>query len=439
MMDLDDNKKIRDPLRSDQLGNDFISLLQTHRTITWKERFDLHSETGSRGRSIGSSLREHEIPIVTIDTHDPRTRFPVPGVGGRYYTNIGVGKTYSGSKTKTMLYKEWLQAKLQHEPDEIVILLDSGDVLFGGCSEEELYSAYKAIVSASGGAPVVMGAGLDLWPYTLNMPQRYSQATTVQRRRAVQQLLGLSDNSYGQHANLTLCSEYWYPCSWPPVYQYLNAGFTMGPVKAIYKVFAEMLNEPDAVTGGWLTYISDGDGGFFHDQTAAAEWMLTHVDDITLDYTGALSIQMAKMNNPVSNKMLFMKDGMVHNNVTGLIQCFVHGNGPSEVFLPQLRKMKDESFVLRAAAPSIDQPSWLNSRSFLPSLRKMNFSHVAEMGDAHATSPGPDGVPTPALLLVFTSASVMMYIMILIMSVMVYIIFLWLGGNFCLWGASPFK
>lgn len=292
--------------------------------------------------TVGTARREQEIPIVTVNTNDDRQHFPMPGVPSKHFTNLGAGKKWDGWRTKILMYQDWLEAKVHREPDKIVILLDSGDVLFGGCTDDELRSMYDATVSVSGGAPVVMGAELYLWPFTLVLLEKYATRSLQTRREAVQQVLGLDDNSYGRYANVTLCSEF--PrssrCSTPNAYQFLNAGFIMGPVKAIHKVLAGMLDTRDTWSGmspaWWKAKHNVTDG--WDDQGAAAEWMLSHADDVTLDYTGALSIQLSKMKDPLRNKVLFLKDGVVRNRVTGRVQCFVHGNGLSEEDLPQLLK-----------------------------------------------------------------------------------------------------
>merc|ERR1719321_2183648 len=53
---------------------------------------------------------------------------------------------------------EFAQEVAERRPDQLVVFVDSGDVVYGGCDEEELIAAYKATVAASEGASVVFGA-----------------------------------------------------------------------------------------------------------------------------------------------------------------------------------------------------------------------------------------------------------------------------------------
>lgn len=336
----------------DYCNSEYTSMFQSRLNKSSKESFDMQFSANSflqraAERSEKAFTMQQEIPIIMINTFDHRRHFAVPGVRGMHFTNIGAGKTWGGFKTKVKLVQEWLQPRLVDDPDGLVVVLDS-DVLYGGCSEKELLSRYKAITSASGGASVVMGAELGQWPQSLNEPGRY--ASFQSRRKAVQQAFSLSDDSYGQYANLTLCQERMHlsPCSGPPVYQFLNAGFIMGPAKGIHKMYAGMLELPDSKTGTGLK-MNFADGGW-DDQAAAAEYMFSHADDITLDYTGTLSFELAMFNDPMKEGLLFAKDGKWHNNATGLVQCFVHNNVPdgsySQRFFPQmLAQFSDVEYI----------------------------------------------------------------------------------------------
>lgn len=323
---------------TDNCDDECISMLQTHTqhdSIKRKVSFATHSGTVSASIDPGTPLTEQEIPLVTVNTFDDRRHFPVPGVPGRHFINLGAGKSWGGYTTKINLIQEWLEdVMLPRDPDGIAVLVDSGDVLNGGCTEDELRSRYKSISSASGGASVVFGAELGIWPASLKEPGRYKNFDS--RRKAVQQLLLLSDESYGQYANVTLCQERMHisPCSLPPAYQFLNAGFIMGPAKTLHKVYTGMLQLSVSRIGAELN-MSIPDGGW-DDQAAAAEYMFSHENDVTLDYTGSLSIELPMFHDPMKYGLLFTKNGKWHNNVTGLVQCFVHGNGPNEEFFPQM-------------------------------------------------------------------------------------------------------
>merc|ERR1719401_1943768 len=62
------------------------------------------------------------------------------------------------SKTKNAALLKWLKSLASSEPEKLVVKMDGGNVLYGGCKEKDIKIFYNAIVKASGGAPVVGGA-----------------------------------------------------------------------------------------------------------------------------------------------------------------------------------------------------------------------------------------------------------------------------------------
>uniref|UniRef100_A0A7S4PXN8 Uncharacterized protein n=1 Tax=Alexandrium monilatum TaxID=311494 RepID=A0A7S4PXN8_9DINO len=91
-----------------------------------------------------------------------------------------------------------------------------------------------------------------------------------------------------------------------PCYRHLNSGWAMGPVGALRDVYS-----------GAESY---------SDQLHATRYMLEHPERVTLDYAAQLVLNMAELK---LSEVLDVDAGVVRNRVTGLVQCFLHGNGPS--------------------------------------------------------------------------------------------------------------
>merc|ERR1719379_1727562 len=107
------------------------------------------------------------IRLATVETRRNETSFPVPGVSGWNFTNVGAGEEWIGMNTKVDLYLSWLRDRAQQAPAEVVILADGGDVSFGGCGEEELLARYQAVVAATNVSRIVAGGDNSIWPHTL--------------------------------------------------------------------------------------------------------------------------------------------------------------------------------------------------------------------------------------------------------------------------------
>jgi len=276
-----------------------------------------------------------EIQVITVETRTTDSSYPVPGVPGAKFTNLGAGQEWHGLFTKPKLFKQWLDN--HPDPNKVIVFADSADVLFGGCSQEQLMDNYRATVAKSGGVPVVMGAELGLDPppsgaYT-DIHKQFGD-----RRKKVQEIMALEDASYGDAAVCEIKRSdpkrcyvpsqqkvkegHWPcagPCSWPPALTFLNSGFIMGPVWAMREVAAGMIEHEELPV----------DAPFrdnWHDQGAATLYMAANPNKLTLDYTGSIVLNMHQMK---LNESLEIMGGLFINKVTGVPQCFIHANGPS--------------------------------------------------------------------------------------------------------------
>lgn len=277
-----------------------------------------------------------EIPIATVETMSGQ---PVhsPGPLRAEETNGTVSLSSRNKKlffaeetmrnqwckTKNGVLMKWLKTAAAQDPEKLVVLVENGDVVFGGCSGEQMRTYYEAIRDASGGAKVVASA--EVSPYPSDMMPYYNRtfrADLEERMSKVSRALDVKENWAADYAD---CRDpLGGPCDSPPTYRFMNYGFVMGPAHALEKFVTEVYQA----------------GGF--DQMAAQTYFLKHPEEVTLDYTGNLALSLHNIaeddESPLSiKKPLFGKKHLV-NKVTGQTQCFVHGNGNSESFVRRLAK-----------------------------------------------------------------------------------------------------
>merc|ERR1719401_306840 len=111
---------------------------------------------------VKENVAKEEIEIITVETRSELVKMPVPGVPGKFFLNLGVNQTWNGLFTKPHLFLAWLSA--QRDTEKLVIFADGADVMYGGCSDEDLLTAYRQTVAASGNVRVLMGAEMGLDP-----------------------------------------------------------------------------------------------------------------------------------------------------------------------------------------------------------------------------------------------------------------------------------
>eukprot|EP00746_Dinoflagellata_sp_MGD_P154795 gnl/MRDRNA2_/MRDRNA2_85042_c0_seq1.p1 gnl/MRDRNA2_/MRDRNA2_85042_c0~~gnl/MRDRNA2_/MRDRNA2_85042_c0_seq1.p1 ORF type:complete len:289 (+),score=36.11 gnl/MRDRNA2_/MRDRNA2_85042_c0_seq1:100-966(+) len=119
---------------------------------------------GNRGIQSSDVQFEHVV-VLTVDTRKPAS-FTLDGLPRLQIANAGAGEQWHGVKTKPKLLLRRLQnMQASNLSDRIVVFMDGADVLFGGCTEEQLLRDYRSLVASSRGAPVVHGAEHALWPF----------------------------------------------------------------------------------------------------------------------------------------------------------------------------------------------------------------------------------------------------------------------------------
>lgn len=287
---------------------------------------DRELESDSASSQSVRTFRLGTVPIVTIETN-LKENYRVPGVQGQqttnYSINTGQGEVWHKRRSKNELLLRWLRSA---DPEQLAILIDGGDVIFGGCSEADLLERYNGTVAASGGAPLVVSAEMGCFPY-----QYLAQYDALEsRKKDVLTALKRDENWIPKFADCQKSASRnagWGKCSDPPSYKFLNYGFLMGPVKNLRSMLEFIVAHPKNMT------FPAGD------QALAMEYMFDHPEEVTLDYAGVLSMSMHNMKVGANDTtMLFStgKNGHLVNRVTNTVQCFAHGNGNGKNFVASL-------------------------------------------------------------------------------------------------------
>lgn len=282
----------------------------------WRQEWDL------AGRGANTEL-------LTVETRNAAPMIALHGLPGRTLHNVGIGGSWHGFVTKVRHYKEAVDVRAGRSPEDLVVLTDS-DVAYGGCGEANLLGMYRKIVSASGGAPVVVSADANQYPPIDQGLARFRAPHFAARRKAVMSAFGLD-----VHALDPFFAQPVVPGAVPIAidYAFVNSGFIMGPAREVSAVLQCMLDE------GWDKECVDsanrhgdpkltprkvagvGKQTCFDDQRALSICALKNPSKITVDYTGNLMMTTYGLHN-----MFKVTPEAVINTITGARQCFIHAN-----------------------------------------------------------------------------------------------------------------
>lgn len=286
-------------------------------------------------REVESNLS----PIVAIgsvrirDTKQPATppsNFRMGGVGGEEirHLNGAVNPTadltvWQWQRSRWAALKGWLEHWAgRGAGNKLVIVHSNGDVLYGGCTENELKQKYQMIIDAAanaGAATVKVVAAAEVSPFPGDMGWRYGNlAWTADRRSGMLQALSVADDWEKAYADCSNTTDGY--CNSSPKYQFANGGFMVGPVNDLI----DMLSPLATYTGSENRLVN--------------EWFLRNQDKMTLDYAGIMSLSLHNMHQKGLPVEVVTKDGKktLKNRVTGSTVCFVHGNGNSFQVLQNL-------------------------------------------------------------------------------------------------------
>jgi len=245
------------------------------------------------------------VEVVTVETRNGQSSYPVPGIPGAYFRNLGAGRSWHGFITKVQLYHAFVKLQAAASPSKLIILADGGDLAFGGCSSKELLMRYQQTVAASGGAEVICGADSAIWPKhtkwhpegpEVNDTWRYNRFEARMADMLAVAGLGGQPNPYEAFM-------------WRGPPQYVNSGFIMGPAAALLKILDCMLKY-------------GGEGRDFDDQLALTECMFHRPESLAIDYGGSLVLTLQGFNKNIAKG----HGGIVLNRVLAKSQCFLHFN-----------------------------------------------------------------------------------------------------------------
>lgn len=270
------------------------------------------------------------ISVVTVETRAGNP-MRLPGrlsgnSSNSTVTNVGAGEPWKFYRTKNGLMLKWIDDAMKKDPEAMAIMIDGGDMIFGGCDETFIWDKYRQILRASGGGPnmtLVMSAETACFPWDMGWRFR-ENAFWEQRRSAVDsQVENLTDDWV---LPWTPCGDHKIaPCDGKAkrAYRYPNWGFVMGPVKDLKPLFTWVYND-----GGKKGEL---------DQLRAQWWTLSNPDRITLDYTGSLVLSIHQMaygrpDNQAPIQIVRNEKGQpeIRNKILGQPCCFAHGNGDGE-------------------------------------------------------------------------------------------------------------
>jgi len=240
---------------------------------------------------------------------------------------------FGWQKNKVNALLQWLQLWNRRNPNYLVLIHSSGDVLYGGCEENIMLYKYHQIVEANGGTPkIVLGA--EVSPYPSDMGWSYANAPPHVKSQMSSALesYGLSLTWASAYANCTggINSI----CDATPMAKYANGGFIMGPAGDVLQMFM-----------GLSKYV-DSESRFFN------EYFLENTDKVGLDYSGTMFMS---LHNMVKNGELPVEvvNKSIKSKVTNNRVCFVQGNGNSLDALKGLAKtLKDNASPVEVEVPA---------------------------------------------------------------------------------------
>jgi len=262
------------------------------------------------------------VSVVTLDTGKPQV-MPLIGYNDSEIRNVGANAHWENLGSKIVILETYLNQMEQENPHQLLVFIDGGDVIFGGCPGTDLSEIFHDTVRSGGNdtskPKVVIGAEMGAFPSAL-MP-RYRMFD--ERREST--VKGRWQNlDYKDFAECDRPEAPMGPCSDPPLYQFGNTGFIMGETRDFLRVLA-------------------GTTGFSNDQEGIIVYMMNHPEEVTLDYTGELVLNLHALKDSVLDVETYDDHNRnatrLRNRVTGRIQCFVHGNGNGKKRLRELAQL----------------------------------------------------------------------------------------------------
>eukprot|EP00933_Yihiella_yeosuensis_P004903 TRINITY_DN10930_c0_g2_i1.p1 TRINITY_DN10930_c0_g2~~TRINITY_DN10930_c0_g2_i1.p1 ORF type:complete len:317 (-),score=58.32 TRINITY_DN10930_c0_g2_i1:225-1175(-) len=259
-----------------------------------------------------------EAKVVFITYHTSGTPFIASNFPEKI-TNVGAGKTFTGWKSRVETYQQYFNNtgnKLQD--DDLAVVLDGGDVAWGGCSKHNFEERFIGLTAGSK-TKILFGGEMNCYQNDCaNVPAPPAK-------------FNANWPAYGSCCGGCSCTN-------PISLRYLNAGFYAGRVKDV----RNMLNEI-------IPKFSEYTHGTNDDQNGYATYWLKNKDTMSIDYSTKLVVNLQLTN---SNLITLNKEGKLYNNLFKEVTCFMHGAGIGK---PQVRALAG-SMPNKTAAPTFLKP-----------------------------------------------------------------------------------
>jgi hypothetical protein len=278
-------------------------------------------ETAAEENGVASTLAIRRILVSeTRNSTQPPPSYRMGGVGGQTVRHLngmenptGATTVWGWQRNRYFALKAWMDTK---GDADLIAVHASGEVLFAGCDEAAILSKYNQIISASGGTQTVVLAA-EMSPLHSDLGYSYSITPGVETART--SFLSNMVQTYG----CTGCTDTWATtraacttgyCNNPPLYQFANPGFIMGPVGDVATMLADMSTWADT------------------ENRLINQYFLRNLDKVALDYAGVLVMSLHNMaldtNIPVEVELVSGRK-RIKNKLTENPVCFVHGAGNS--------------------------------------------------------------------------------------------------------------
>ncbi|CAK0876144.1 unnamed protein product [Prorocentrum cordatum] len=228
-------------------------------------------------------------------------------------------------KHKYQVLKEWMDTQIATVGSQsLMALTASGEMLFAGCDEATIQSKYNQILAAVGNTQTIVMAA-EVSPFHDDLGYSYATTTGIDNARSTFFANTGLDDTWATTRTTTPCTNG--VCNSPPLYQFANSAFIMGPVGDVAEMLSEMSTWDDSL------------------ERLVSQYFLKNPDKVALDYAGYLVMSLHNMkldtNIPVEVQLVDGKK-IIHNKVTNDKVCFVHGGGNS---FSQLKTLAQELLV----------------------------------------------------------------------------------------------
>lgn len=238
--------------------------------------------------------------LVTVETRPNNTK--IDGL-----LNPGANWTWEGLITKLKVMTFWLKSR---PPSELVIFVDGGDTLFGGCTEKAFFDAYEFNKKQHNGASIVIGAERGCY----KCPPPWTCQTVPQ----VPGWAFLDWNS--ADAGATWGTS---PLDSAGQMRFLNSGFLVGPAGDLKDLFNQSLARMEEDKAECIELPCS-------DQYYVYEYFLQNQNIAVLDYASQLVTNGYSLN--LEKLFELQDDRSFYNRVTRRQECFFHANGQGDAF-----------------------------------------------------------------------------------------------------------